>query len=192
MPSHSGKPPLLAVEDVHKEFGAVRAVAGVSLDVRDGETVALLGPNGAGKTTLIRMLVGLTRPDRGTVAYYIDGATRSLLPAPATIDDPHTSTKGSLMMLPFLPVVVAGLLFTRADTAIAQFFGVLPLTSSSVLPLRLLMAEVAPWEVPLALVLLVRAIWVLRRAAGKIFAVGMLMYGKEPTVREMWRWAREG
>jgi len=81
----SGEPPLLVVEDVHKEYGAVRAVAGVSIDVRDGEIVALLGPNGAGKTTLIRMLVGLTRPDRGKVAYYIDaeGRERSSLPAPA-------------------------------------------------------------------------------------------------------------
>jgi len=68
---------------------------------------------------------------------------------------------------------------------------VFPLTSSSVLPLRLLLAEVAPWEVPLALALLAGVIWVLRRAAGKIFALGMLMYGKEPTIREMWRWARE-
>jgi ABC-2 type transport system permease protein len=51
---------------------------------------------------------------------------------------------------------------------------------------------VAWWEVPLALVLLVAAIWIFRRAAGKIFAVGMLMYGKEPSVREIWRWAREG
>jgi ABC-2 type transport system permease protein len=110
----------------------------------------------------------------------------------ATIDDPHTSTKGSLLMLPVVPVAVAGLLFTRADTAIAQFFAVFPLTSSTVLPLRLLLAEVAPWEVPVALALLVGAIWVLRRAAGKIFALGMLMYGKEPTIREMWRWAREG
>ena len=83
MSSESGEPPLLTVEEVHKEYGSVRAVAGVSLDVRDGEIVALLGPNGAGKTTLIRMLVGLTRPDRGTVAYYIDGGTRALLPAPA-------------------------------------------------------------------------------------------------------------
>src|SRR5687768_15895771 len=72
----------------------------------------------------------------------------------ATIDDPHTSTKGSLLMLPLLPVAVAGLLFTRADTAIAQFFGVFPLTSSVVLPLRLLMAEVSVWEVPVALLLL--------------------------------------
>ena len=79
----SSEAPLLAVQEVHKEYGSVRAVGGVSLDVHAGEIVALLGPNGAGKTTLIRMLVGLTRPDRGTVAYHIDGATRPLLPAPA-------------------------------------------------------------------------------------------------------------
>jgi ABC-2 type transport system permease protein len=109
----------------------------------------------------------------------------------ATIDDPHTSTKGSLLMIPVVPVAVAGLLFSRADTTIAQFFGVFPLTSSTVLPLRLLLAEVAVWEVPVALVLLVATIWLFRRAAGKIFAVGMLMYGKEPSMREMWRWARE-
>lgn len=110
----------------------------------------------------------------------------------ATIDDPHTSTKGSLLMVPLMPVVIAGLLFSRADSAVAQFFGVFPLTASTVLPLRLLMAEVAFWEVPLALVLVVATIWIFRRAAGKIFAVGMLMYGKEPSVREIWRWAREG
>ncbi|HEX6047933.1 MAG TPA: ABC transporter permease [Gemmatimonadaceae bacterium] len=110
----------------------------------------------------------------------------------ATIDDPHTSTKGSLLMVPVVPVVVAFMLFSRADTGVAQFFGVFPLTASAVLPLRLLLAEVAAWEVPLAIALLVGAIWFFRRAAGKIFAVGMLMYGKEPTVREMWRWAREG
>ena len=57
--------------------------------------------------------------------------------------------------------------------------------------MRLLLADVAPWEVPLALVLLLLTIWLLRRAAGKIFATGILMYGKEPSLREIWRWARE-
>ena len=72
--------PLLIVDGVHKEYGSVRAVDGVSVEVNAGEIVALLGPNGAGKTTLIRMLVGLTRPDRGSVAYRIDGAERPRLP----------------------------------------------------------------------------------------------------------------
>ena len=109
----------------------------------------------------------------------------------ATIDDPHTSTKGSLLMLPLLPAAIAGMLFSRADSAVAQAFAIFPFTAPTVLPVRLLLADVAPWEVPVALLLLVATIWLLRRAAGKIFAVGMLMYGKEPTVREMWRWSRE-
>ncbi len=110
----------------------------------------------------------------------------------ATIDDPHTSTKGSLLMVPVVPVAIAWPLLSRADSTVAQFFALFPLTSSAVMPVRLLMADVTMWEVPLALALLVATIWALRRAAGKIFAVGMLMYGKEPSVREMWRWAREG
>ncbi len=59
----------LAVEiaDVVRCFGNVRALAGVSLVVEEGEFFGLLGPNGAGKTTLISILAGLTRADSGTV-----------------------------------------------------------------------------------------------------------------------------
>jgi ABC-2 type transport system permease protein len=45
--------------------------------------------------------------------------------------------------------------------------------------------------VVVACVALVGTIWLLRRAAGKIFHLGMLIYGKEPNWREIWRWARE-
>jgi len=48
----------------------VRAVRGIDLDIAPGETVALLGPNGAGKSTTIEMLLGLTRPDAGTVSVF--------------------------------------------------------------------------------------------------------------------------
>ena len=48
----------------------MRAVAGVDLEIAPGETVALLGPNGAGKSTTIEMLLGLTRPDAGTVSVF--------------------------------------------------------------------------------------------------------------------------
>ena len=56
------------VDHVSRSYGAVRAVDDVSLSVERGQTVALLGPNGAGKTTTITMLLGLGRPDVGTVA----------------------------------------------------------------------------------------------------------------------------
>jgi ABC-type multidrug transport system ATPase subunit len=50
-----------------KRYGAVTAVDGLSFEVETGETFALIGPNGAGKTTTLRMLLGLSRPDSGTV-----------------------------------------------------------------------------------------------------------------------------
>jgi ABC-2 type transport system ATP-binding protein len=57
----------VSVSGLRKTFGAVTAVDGIDLTVAPGEVVALLGPNGAGKTTTIEMLLGLSRPDSGTV-----------------------------------------------------------------------------------------------------------------------------
>ena len=62
-------PPALAVERVVKSFSTVRAVDGVSFDVRSGEIFGFLGPNGAGKTTTLRMIMGITRPDEGRVTF---------------------------------------------------------------------------------------------------------------------------
>ncbi len=56
---------MIAVEQVYKSFGKVRAVRGVSFALEPGQIVGLLGPNGAGKTTTIRMITGYTAPDKG-------------------------------------------------------------------------------------------------------------------------------
>jgi ABC-2 type transport system ATP-binding protein len=55
----------LEAEDLHKAYGSIQALKGVSLDVGDGELVGLLGPNGAGKSTLVKIACGLVRPTRG-------------------------------------------------------------------------------------------------------------------------------
>jgi len=62
---------MIEVKDLHKSFGEVRAVNGVSFAARDGEITGLLGPNGAGKTTTLRMLYTLMTPDAGQVL--VDG-----------------------------------------------------------------------------------------------------------------------
>jgi ABC-2 type transport system ATP-binding protein len=64
---------ILRVDAVEKEFDRVKAVDGLSFDVRAGEIFALLGPNGAGKTTTVRMLTGIIQPDRGAIRYTLTG-----------------------------------------------------------------------------------------------------------------------
>jgi D-xylose transport system ATP-binding protein len=71
---------LLSVRDARKRFGAVTALAGVNLEVQEGEILALLGDNGAGKSTLIKILSGVVKPDRGEIL--IEGRE-------VTIDSPH-------------------------------------------------------------------------------------------------------
>jgi lipopolysaccharide export system ATP-binding protein len=60
---------LLATEKLVKEYGSRRVVNGVSVTVGAGEIVGLLGPNGAGKTTTFNMVVGIVKPDEGTVTF---------------------------------------------------------------------------------------------------------------------------
>ncbi len=57
----------ITVREVHKSFSRVRAVRGISLDIRHGQVTALLGPNGAGKSTTIRMITAFLPPDRGEI-----------------------------------------------------------------------------------------------------------------------------
>ena len=68
----------LEFDNVHKHFGRVRAVDGVSLSIRRGEFFSLLGPSGCGKTTLLRILAGFERPDQGRV--FLDGQDITELP----------------------------------------------------------------------------------------------------------------
>ena len=56
---------MILIEGVHKRFGTVQALDGLSLEVPAGKVFGLIGPNGAGKTTTIRILAGLVRPDAG-------------------------------------------------------------------------------------------------------------------------------
>ena len=60
---------LLDVQRLEKSFGGVRAVRGISFDVRAGETLGLIGPNGAGETTTFELLGGFTKPDAGIVTF---------------------------------------------------------------------------------------------------------------------------
>ena len=62
-----GSAPVVAVEDLHKSFGSQKVLNGISLTVRRGETLAVLGRSGTGKSVLLRLIIGLEKPDSGSV-----------------------------------------------------------------------------------------------------------------------------
>ncbi|MEP6839205.1 MAG: ATP-binding cassette domain-containing protein, partial [Bradyrhizobium sp.] len=68
----------LAIDSLHAGYGAVKALRGVALNVESGETVALLGTNGNGKSTLMKCIMGLVRPDSGSITLTVDGAAHDL------------------------------------------------------------------------------------------------------------------
>lgn len=73
---------LLQAHDVRRAFGDEVAVAGVDLRLLAGEIHALVGLNGAGKTTLMRLLLGMVRPDAGSVTVHLDDPAGIALPLP--------------------------------------------------------------------------------------------------------------
>jgi len=114
-----------------------------------------------------------------------------LIAIAAIIDDPHTSNRNQFIFLPILPMIPAFMAVSDPGAGWIRVLGVLPPTSGTVMPVRLLVTEVPWWEIALAAGLLIGAIWLVRRAAARVFRLGMLMYGKEPKWSEVRRWLRE-
>ena len=68
----------LIIENIDAGYGAVRALHGVSLTIESGQTVALLGTNGNGKSTLMKCVMGMVKPDQGSIRLEMDGVTHDL------------------------------------------------------------------------------------------------------------------
>ncbi|HEX2079701.1 MAG TPA: ABC transporter permease [Longimicrobium sp.] len=141
-------------------------------------------PRAAGDPGLVAVIVILTALGFGFWFSFMAAVA-------AVVDDPNTSSRSGLLFLPIAVTSLAFIAFRGPELALTRVLSIVPPSSAAVLPARLLLDEVPAWEVALAVVLLMGAVWLLRRAAGKIFHLGMLMYGKEPTWAEVRRWMRE-
>lgn len=111
----------------------------------------------------------------------------------ATMSDMTTAGnfQGFVMMLPFLPFLFIGPVVNDPSGLWAQVGTYIPFTTPGVLLLRLTILEEWPWiEIAIGLAILAVSIWIFMKLAGKIFKVGILMYGKNATPGEIWKWIR--
>jgi ABC-2 type transport system permease protein len=99
--------------------------------------------------------------------------------------------QGLVMMLPFLPLVFIGPVFSNPTGLWAQIGSYIPFSSPGVLIMRLSQMDEWPWiEIVISIVILLISIWLCMKLAGKIFKIGILMYGKNATPQEIWKWIR--
>ena len=115
---------VLEVSNVHKYFGGVRAVQGVSLTVEEGHVVGLIGPNGSGKSTLLNVMAGVSKPTAGSVM--LDGRRIDNMPAHRVVElgiaKTHQIPKPFLGMTTRDNVGVAVLYGSRKDRDLRRAF----------------------------------------------------------------------
>lgn len=99
--------------------------------------------------------------------------------------------QGLIVTFPvMLPLLVATVLLQNVMGTLARVLSVLPPTIPGTMMLRVAIADLPWWEIALSLAVLAGSTLLMMRLAGKIFEVGMLMYGKTANMAEIWRWMR--
>ena len=106
---------MIRVNGLHKSFGDVKAVRGVSFDVQNGRITGLLGPNGAGKSTTLRILYTVMKPDSGTAT--IDGVD---------VVKNELAARGRIGTLPHGPGLYPHLTARENITYYAKLYGMSP------------------------------------------------------------------
>ena len=89
-----------------------------------------------------------------------------------------------------LPFMIFNVILTDPNGFLPHLFSFIPPAIPGTMMLRLAVAPIPVWEVVASLLLLVASILLVMRLAAKVFEVGILMYGKSATLREIWRWVR--
>jgi carboxyl-terminal processing protease len=107
----------------------------------------------------------------------------------SVINDPNTSSRTSLLFLPILPMMASALVMSQPDGTMMRILSVMPGASSTAMPIRLILGEAHPFELLLSLVMLALGVSVLRILAGRVFAAGIMLYGKEPGWIDIIQWA---
>ena len=105
----------------------------------------------------------------------------------AAIDDPNHSGKTSIMLLPLLPMILALITMDSPSGWALSFLSFFPLTAFAAMPVKMALIDLPLWQPLLSLTLTATLCYWIRSAAGNLFKMGMSMYGKEPSLKDMMR-----
>ena len=117
----------------------------------------------------------------------------------AVMKDVQSGGASSMVgLIPYLPIMFTAFIVEHPDDVLVRIAGFIPPFTPSVMMLRIgavpLVSEglrqVPVWEIALSIVSLGLGVWLTMRFAARIFEIGLLMYGKTPSPRELWRWMR--
>ncbi len=103
---------------------------------------------------------------------------------------------GIVGLIPYLPIMFAAFIVEHPNHVLVRIASFVPPFTPSVMMLRIGAAQiegapqVAAWEIGLSIVCLALGVWLTMRFAARVFEIGLLMYGKTPTPRELWKWMR--
>ena len=103
----------------------------------------------------------------------------------ATIDDPNHSSRTVLMLVPAVPIFLAYSLADAPQSITMQVLSYFPLTSFAAMPIRMAEATIPFWQQMISISILLVSIYFFRKAAARLFNMGVMMYGKEPNMKEM-------
>ncbi|OUL55998.1 ABC transporter permease [Pseudoalteromonas ulvae] len=116
-------------------------------------------------------------------------ATAFMAAVAAAIDDPNHSGKSSFMLLPLVPMILTFIVMDSPSGWALTVLSYVPLTAFAAMPVKMALVEVSLWQPLLSIAMTVLTCWFVRRLAGRMFKMGMVMYGKEPSYKQMWKWA---
>ncbi|MFC0014021.1 MULTISPECIES: ABC transporter permease [Allobacillus] len=111
----------------------------------------------------------------------------------ATLEDSSSGSnfQGFVFMIPWLPFIFLGPVISNPESTLSQVLSYVPFTSPGIMILRLSILDEWPWvQIFISLAILIVSIWLLMKLAGKIFRIGILIYGKNATLPEIWKWLR--
>jgi ABC-2 type transport system permease protein len=124
------------------------------------------------------------------LGYFLYTAMFAVIGAVCNTEQEAQNLQGPIVGMLVLPMLLAFFFVNNPDSTAALVTSLIPFFTPMVMFMRISVLTPPFWQIALSIVLTAGTVWLLFRGAAKVFRVGILMYGKRPTIPEIWRWAR--